>query len=97
MSITTRAPMTQGEILLAAKLIEGCRATAKVTWAVGGDVGTLLSGAVRYIEATNHATGERTDSQDVRDQFVRITTNFEHWLLVAEVLDMMAEGLFIFE
>lgn len=89
--------MTQGEIVTAAQLIEGCRKGQRVTWAVNGDVGTLLTGMLRYIEHTNQATGERAASDDIRDQFVRITTTFEHWLQVREVMEMMVNGLFVIE
>lgn len=99
-TITTRtrsAVLKQHEILTAAKLIEGCRKNVKVTWAVNGDVGTLLTGQLRYIERTNQATGEVAVSDDIRDQWVRITTTFEHWILVGDVMQAISDGLFIFE
>jgi hypothetical protein len=96
--------MTQQEILHAARLIEAQRNGEKATWAVwqpgedprDADVTRQLTGLPRYFERTNQATGQTAASADFRDQYVRITTSFEHWLLVGDVLTAMAAGLFVF-
>jgi len=89
--------LTQSEIVQAASLIQGCLSTQRVKWAVNGDAESVLTGRLRYIERTNQATGEQAASDDIRDQFVRITATFEHWLRVGDVLKMMSDGLFYIE
>jgi hypothetical protein len=97
MSITkTRESLTQWEIVTLAEIINGCRNTAKVTWAVDGDVSRLLTGSLRYIERTNQATEVTAESDDIRDQYVRITATFEHWMLVSDILAAIGDGLFVF-
>jgi hypothetical protein len=92
-----RGPMTHGDILTAARIIDGCRRDARVTWAADGDVSRLLTGTMRHV--TNGAgDGAHADtSRDIRGQFVRISATFEHWLPVADIMAMLAEGLFAFD
>lgn len=91
--------LSQSDILHLAEVIQGCQRTAKVKWAVDGDVCCVQEGSLRYIERTNYVTGERAASEDLRDQFVRITTRsgMECWLPVAQILSLQAEGLFCFQ
>lgn len=93
----TTKPLTQGEILNAAMLIEGCRNTARVMWGVNGDVTRVIHGHLRAIMHNNVASGESTKSEDIRDLWVWITATMEFWLPVSQVLEQMAEGTFVFE
>jgi hypothetical protein len=88
--------LSHEEIVLAARIIEGCRHARRVAWPVDVDAPMLIRGIMR------HLTDEMGDQvlarpdRDIREQFVRITGALEHWLPVSHVMRLMREGLFIF-
>jgi hypothetical protein len=88
--------LSHEDILLAARIIEGCRHARRVAWPVDVDVPMLTRGTMRHLtdEMGDQALA-RTD-RDIREQFVRITGALEHWLPVSHVMRLMREGLFIF-
>lgn len=96
MSTQALAPVLRHhEIISLAELINGCRRSAKVTWAVDGDVTRIMEGTLRHITNESGNAGFADPRGDIREQFVRITVATEHWLSVSEILALMAQDLFV--
>jgi hypothetical protein len=91
--------LSHEEILLAARIIDGCRHERRVAWPVHGAVSTLIKGTMRHLTDEIGDGAPARSGRDIREQFVRITATWEareHWLSVPDIMRLMREGLFIF-
>jgi hypothetical protein len=88
--------LSHEEILLAARIIEGCRHARRVAWPVDVDTPMLTRGTMRHLTDEIGDQALARPDRDIREQFVRITGALEHWLPVTYVMGLMREGLFIF-
>jgi hypothetical protein len=88
--------LSHEDILLAARIIEGCRHARRVAWPVDVDTPMLIRGVMRHLTDEIGDEALARPDRDIREQFVRITGALEHWLPVSYVMRLMREGLFIF-
>lgn len=89
----TNEPLTISQATYLATLLTACQSNARVKWAVDGDTDRILDGVARAI--THEGGGFLSRDEDVRDGYVWISGTFEHWLPVRDVLDLMAQYLFV--
>ena len=87
-------PLTHGQIVMAYRLIQGCQAGWPVIWS--SDQGeSVLKGTLRAITPAQNDPCFASPSEDIRTQWVRISSTFEHWLPVSQVLELMRDNLFV--
>ena len=79
--------MTHAEILTAATLLNAIHAGKKLRWLK--DDGTIMQGTLRYVTDNDGEAGYGCSTKDVRTQWIRVTTSWEHWLRFADVMRLL--------
>jgi len=72
-------------------IIGWAQRNARVTFAVDGDTSCIVEGVARSIGGPGGSFATADD--DVRDLFFRVSSTFEHFLPVSDVVEMLRDGL----
>ncbi|BBX30479.1 hypothetical protein B7435_16740 [Mycolicibacterium peregrinum] len=98
MTNTIPAPMTHGEVLLSARVLDGATRGLKIRWMqdiddpaaiapVPSRGGNVMHGVLRRVVDAPGSVLDARPGTDIRDQFVHVSATFEHWLPVSAVMN----------
>lgn len=90
---SSKDPLTIATATALGTVLSWAQRNARITWAVDYDTERLITGVARSVGDEN---GNFAFDRDVRDMYLRVSSTFEYFLPIPEVLDMHREG-YIFE
>jgi hypothetical protein len=84
------------DALALATVLDAVKRNARVEWLAEGraDLGTV-DGVARHLVRDPENAYFLGDEDDVRDAYLRVSSTFEHFLPVRDVLRLVREGKFV--
>lgn len=76
-------------------VLRAAQTNARVTWLV--ENGETITGVARHIVHDPETAAFLNDDDDVRDGYLRVSSTFEHFLPVREVIELVWRGEFVIE
>ena len=93
--MNTCAPFTKGDALAVARILDAIVTGKRAEW-IGVSM-RAIKGTVRNIMADDEGRGFLDADADVRTGFLWISSTFEFFIPMTDVISMMADNLFVIE